>query len=153
MDASDPKQVRQAQKEARIRERLRQDVIRNLMSGIAGRSFIYDLLNGCHVFGTSFALNGLQMAFNEGERNVGLKLLNDIMQAAPDSYPLMMREANERHTSSEQSRGETSVGGTEDQRDSGDDDRGGPDRGPGSNGGEAARDPNAPDPFGYYKAR
>ena len=35
-------------------------------------------------------------AFAEGERNIGLKLLSDIMAVAPDAFMLMMRERNER---------------------------------------------------------
>jgi hypothetical protein len=55
-----------------------------------------DLLERTHCFGSSFGTNALAMAFAEGERNVGLQLLNDIMSVAPDQYVLMMREKNGR---------------------------------------------------------
>jgi len=67
------------------------------MSTIAGRQFMLAKLEACHIFSTSFSIDALQMAFNEGERNRGLDLLNDIMRHCPDQYVLMMRENNERH--------------------------------------------------------
>ena len=38
------------------------------------------------------------MAFNEGERNAGIKLLNDIIQYCPEQFIEAMREANGRRT-------------------------------------------------------
>ena len=35
------------------------------------------------------------MAFREGERNVGIRLLADITEASPDAYLLMLKEAND----------------------------------------------------------
>jgi hypothetical protein len=55
-----------------------------------------DLLEFCHIFSTTFTPSPTSAAFNEGQRNVGLRLLNDIMSACPDHYVLMMRERNER---------------------------------------------------------
>jgi hypothetical protein len=34
------------------------------------------------------------MACAEGERNIGLRLLSDLMQACPDRYIEMLKEAN-----------------------------------------------------------
>lgn len=144
MDASDPKQVRKAAKAAKIAERQRQDTIRNLMSTIAGRAFVHDILSSCHTFVTSFALNALQMAFNEGERNQGLRLLGDIMQVCPDYYVLMMREANERPTDDDnRGRSGSDTGGFGEST-------GGED---GNGGTQTKRDPNAADPLGYYDER
>ena len=139
MDASDPKSVRKAQKAAKTAERLRQDVIRNLMSTIAGRAFVYDLLEGCHVFVTSFSLNALQMAHNEGERTVGLRLLADIMRVCPDKYVLMAREYSER-PSDDSDRG----------RPGGDSDGELPGSEDGDRGAQGKPDPDAPDPNAYY---
>lgn len=131
-DPSDPKQVRKAQKVARFAERQRGETVRQLMSTTSGRSFVHDKLAGAHIFATSFALNALQMAFNEGERNQGLQLLADIMQWCPEQYTLMMREENERaSTVNEQPRSAESDGGDPfADSDSEDDDRGGPEGGP-----------------------
>src|SRR5215813_12787096 len=37
----------------------------------------------------------------ESQRDIGLRLLNDIMTSCPDQYVLMMRENNERRSASE----------------------------------------------------
>jgi hypothetical protein len=65
----------------------------NLMLDPVGRGYVYDLLASCHVFQSSFATNALAMAFNEGERNVGLLITNDLITASPDNYLLMLKEA------------------------------------------------------------
>lgn len=68
----------------------------HIMSTVNGRGWMYDLLESCHVFASSFDTNALSMAFNEGSRNVGLRVLASIMATAPDEYVRMMREKNER---------------------------------------------------------
>jgi hypothetical protein len=64
-----------------------------------GRAWFYDFLSTCHIYQTSFTPNALTMAHAEGERNVGLRLLADLVEASPDLYLQMLKEANsERHT-------------------------------------------------------
>jgi hypothetical protein len=57
-----------------------------------------ELLETCHIFSTSFSDVDLRMAFMEGQREIGLRLLMDIMGACPDHYIQMMRESNERQS-------------------------------------------------------
>lgn len=57
------------------------------------RKWIYDLLAVCNIYRTSFDRSALNMAFNEGARNVGLQITADIMRVVPDSYVQMIREA------------------------------------------------------------
>src|SRR6266702_1556336 len=103
-DASNRKDVRKAEKAARQQERTRQDIIKGIMSVAGGRSWMLDILESCHVFASSFSIDSSRMAFSEGERNVGLQLLNDIMAACPDQYVVMMRERNERNLAAERTR-------------------------------------------------
>jgi hypothetical protein len=102
-NAASRKDVRRLEKQARVEERQRLDTIRVLMSTTAGRQWVYDRLSQCHVFASSFSLNAYESAFKEGERNVGLQILNDVMMASPDNYVLMMREANVRHIAADSS--------------------------------------------------
>jgi hypothetical protein len=74
------------------------------MSGVAGRAWLHSLLEACHVFATSHTANALNTAFAEGERNIGLLILNDVMAACPDQYVVMMKEANARRTASDNTR-------------------------------------------------
>ena len=107
-NAANRKDVRRLEKQARVDERARLEVTKGLMASVGGRQWIYERLAECHVFASSFSLNAYEAAFKEGERNVGLQLLNDVMQADPDGYVQMMREANVRGTTAtaEQRRGE-----------------------------------------------
>src|SRR6266704_2332873 len=95
-NASERKDVRRAEKEAKLAERQRHEITTYIMSTAPSRAWMYDKLEICHVFRSSFSTDALAMAFAEGERNIGLQLVGDIMVACPDDYILMMREANER---------------------------------------------------------
>lgn len=95
-NAGEPKHVKAARKAAREAQRDQDTFLQTIMSSTVGRRWMYDKLVGCHIFSTSHTGNALNTAFAEGERNIGLGFLNDIMQACPDYYIVMMREANDR---------------------------------------------------------
>jgi len=57
---------------------------------------MYDLLATCQMFQTSFSKSALEMAFNEGARNVGLRITADIMRVTPDNYVKMLREQKDK---------------------------------------------------------
>lgn len=95
-DASNRKDIRRAEKQAKLEEQQRQEIVTNLMSTTPGRAYVLEQLERAHLFTTSFNVDPTLMAFNEGERNAGLQLLNDIMRACPDNYVLMMKERNEK---------------------------------------------------------
>src|SRR6266699_1556731 len=95
-DASNRKDVKRLEKAARLAERQRHEVIQGIMSIAPGREWMLERLESCHVFASSYSGNALSMAFSEGERNVGLQLLTDIMAACPGRYVEMMQERNER---------------------------------------------------------
>jgi hypothetical protein len=57
------------------------------------RRYMWRVLEACHTFGTSYSDNPYRMAFQEGERNIGIKLLADIMRYCPQQYSVMMQEA------------------------------------------------------------
>ena len=106
-NAANRKDVRRLEKQARLDERSRRETIQSLMGTTQGRQWVHERLTLCHVFASSFSTNAYESAFREGERNVGLQLLNDVM-TCPDEYVQMMREANVRDISAatERSRSE-----------------------------------------------
>lgn len=114
-NAAERKDVRRAEKVAKLADRQRVEVITNIMSTIPGRAWMLDRLERCHIFATTFVNDALITAFGEGQRNIGLQDIDDIMQACPDKYILMMRERNERDASrstpSERSSGSNPDGG------------------------------------------
>lgn len=94
-DASDPKQVKEKAKIAKADEKAKENFVLTLMGSREGRLFTRELLEGCHVFHSSFAADPYKTAFAEGERNVGLKVLGLIMASCPDRYVEMMKEKPE----------------------------------------------------------
>ena len=109
-NAANRKDVRRLEKQARLDERARRETVQTLMSTTQGRQWVHERLTLCHVFATSFSTNAYESAFREGERNVGLQLLNDVM-TCPDEYIQMMREANVRDSIAERSSSADGDGG------------------------------------------
>jgi hypothetical protein len=96
-NAGDRKSIRRKEKESRLADRLRRDVVTSIMSTAPGRAWLWDMLSRCHIFHTTFNGDPLGTAFAEGQRSVGLALLSDIMAHCPDYYIQAMRESNERN--------------------------------------------------------
>ena len=110
-NAADRKSIRRKEKAARLADVQRREVIANVMSTSFGRQWIWDLLASCHIFATTFTTDPQQTAFQEGQRNVGLSLLADIMAYCPDQYIQAMRESNERYNSNNASPGAGTAAG------------------------------------------
>lgn len=96
-DAGDPKDVRERISKAKRIAAANQSVVRQIMGSSEGRDWIYQHLSLCHVYSTSFSTNALSMAFAEGERSVGLRLMADLVQAAPERYLEMLAEKGEKN--------------------------------------------------------
>lgn len=109
-DFSDPKVTKQLEKDARAREAQDDVTLNNFMSTMAGRELIWKMLEAAHVFSTSFNSNPIEMAFNEGQRNPGLKLYSALMRSCPDLYVEMWREANARDAAIERTLSEDGDG-------------------------------------------
>ncbi len=95
-DANDPEAVEAAEKNAaRIKEK-RLRVVESIMSSEDGRAWMFELLGtNCHVFSEN-RLEGERSARFEGERAIGLRVLEEIMMAAPEMFWRMRCEAIDR---------------------------------------------------------
>lgn len=100
-NASDRKQVREAEKSARLADQNRGAVIADLASRESGRRYLWDRIAEAGVFSTTYHDNPQRMAYSEGQRAVGLALLNDFMSYAPDNFIQAMRESNARRIESD----------------------------------------------------
>lgn len=116
-DAGNRKDVREAEKLAKLVEQQRREIVTGIMSVAPGRSWVCDLLEHCHIFHTSYNDLPHRMAFMEGQREVGIRLLSDIMGACPDQYVTMMRERNERQHSYDARRRKPDANGRDRQSD------------------------------------
>lgn len=68
------------------------------MGDVRGRRFIWRQLQESGIYRSSFTGDALSMSFREGERNRGLKLLDEITRHCPKRLSEMQTEArtNER---------------------------------------------------------
>lgn len=66
-----------------------------VMSDPRGRRFMWRLLGATGMYAASFNHSGSITAFNEGQRNIGLKLVADITGTIPEQYLVMQGEAIE----------------------------------------------------------
>ena len=87
----DHEQEKAAQEEAEAR-RVEEEDIRWLLASKQGRRFAWRILEIAGVYRTSFNNSGCITAFNEGKRNVGLMLLADILDIAPEQYLAMLKD-------------------------------------------------------------
>lgn len=93
-NTADPKAVAKAQrKQDRDAEKL-DAALRWLFDDEKGRRIAWWLLEETHVFRTSMTGNS-QTFFLEGERNIGLKVLDRLMTISPSAFALMQAEARE----------------------------------------------------------
>ncbi len=65
-----------------------------LMSSKRGRRIVWRLLDQSGVFRLSFNTNAMQMAFAEGTRSYGNRMLALIHDHSPELYPVMVKEHN-----------------------------------------------------------
>lgn len=77
------------QDKARLDAQVEADDVKWLMGSKRGRRIVQRQLESAGVWRSSFNTNSMSMAFNEGRRNEGLKLMALIMQHAPDRYTEM----------------------------------------------------------------
>jgi hypothetical protein len=90
--------VAQEERQALLKEDIKRrqiietDDVKFIMSDKRGRRYIYRVLEQSGIWRISFNTNALTMAFNEGSRNLGLKLLAQLTTHCPESYNKMIEE-------------------------------------------------------------
>ena len=95
-NAGERKDVRKAEKAARIAARDDRDAIVSIMSDTFGRAWMWRKLEAARIFADPFTGDALVEAFNKGYRSFGMNLLSDIMLHCPQMYLKMTEEANVR---------------------------------------------------------
>ena len=69
--------------------------VRHVLSSVQGRRFVWRILDMAGVYRSSFTGNSTTF-FNEGARNIGLRVLSDVMDAKPEAFLLMQQEDKKR---------------------------------------------------------
>jgi hypothetical protein len=92
-ELDDARKVGKKEHLQKLRYRQDKSDIAFILSHAEGRRFYWGLMKQCGIFKSSFTGNNTTF-FNEGERNIGLKLLSDLNEIAPEAYVLMIKEDN-----------------------------------------------------------
>lgn len=91
-NAADVEQVKKGSKEEKTKRQIEIDDIKFILSTRQGRSFVWRHMTNAGIFQSCFTGNSATF-FNEGRREVGLKMLAEVNEASPDSYLQMMKES------------------------------------------------------------
>lgn len=94
VNAADKDQVVKGAREERSKRQQEIDDMKVVLSTRAGRRFVWRHLTNAGIFQSTFTGNSATF-FNEGRRDIGLKMLAEVNAASPESYLLMMKESNE----------------------------------------------------------
>ena len=94
-DAGDVGQVQKRKTKAQIYKEQNNEDLKNILSSAGGRRFLWKMLEECGVYKISFTGDD-RTIFNEGKRQIGLRLIEDIFDASPNSYAEMRLEAIQR---------------------------------------------------------
>jgi len=83
-------------KDSQQKQKLKQDVddndLRFILASPQGQRFVWKLLQSCGVFKSSFT-GSSETFFLEGQRNIGLKLISEVMRVDPESYLKMHKSS------------------------------------------------------------
>lgn len=93
-NAGNPEHVKGRQKMVDLRDLTRRAGLKAVMISREGRAWMYGVLEACGVFRSSFTGNS-ETFMREGQRNIGLIIIADIMRDHDELYTLMCREARE----------------------------------------------------------
>lgn len=91
----------QSEEAIRLVLQTEQDDIKWLMGSKRGRRVVWRQLERCGVYRLSFNHSGSITAFNEGMRNIGLMLLAQVQELAPDQFAVMLKEQTAKQESSQ----------------------------------------------------
>lgn len=85
-----------AREEDKTRQKKQALALKAVLDTRDGRAVIWQILSDTGIYRSSFDRDAAVMAFNEGQRNVGLRLLDRVMAVDIDAFKLMQDEAHER---------------------------------------------------------
>ena len=102
MEALDPLDSQEDER-AESARRVEIDDLKRVMSNRAGRRFVADLLKRSAVDASSFDTNPAAMAFKEGVKWLGQRIIDDLKTHCPDRYLEMLKESLEHDRSDERS--------------------------------------------------
>lgn len=99
-NASDSNQVRSAELRGRLGRRAEAEELKALLEQPAFRRYVWRQLARCPIFSAQPGTPDV-LAFEQGQRSIGVAMLTEVMQADINAFPLMQLEAREKEADSE----------------------------------------------------
>ncbi len=91
-NAADVSQIKDAKRKEKNKVWRDKENLQAILNMKSGRAILWKYLCECGLFKTSYVSEGSEIYFLEGQRNIGLSIMNDINEVDPDSYLKMMKE-------------------------------------------------------------
>lgn len=91
-NASDEAQINNSKIKVKFNKSNELNDLKYILSTEQGKRFVWKLISRCGLFRTSFT-GSSQTFFLEGERNIGLYVLDLIMEADPEAYIKMYMQS------------------------------------------------------------
>lgn len=88
---ADEEQVRNAEEKEERRKKSIEDDIKDVINTPQGRRVFWHYISFCGVFRAMYQEHGL-MSFAAGQRNIGLKMLDDLAKSDPKAFVQMWAE-------------------------------------------------------------
>ena len=95
-DATNPEHIERRRQEVAENLAKQQEGLRKILDTYHGRAYIWRQLAECGVFKTSFTGDAEHTFFNEGRRDIGIKMLEEVLTISPKAFTLMQSEAVDR---------------------------------------------------------
>ncbi len=91
-NAADEVRIKEDRQTQKIRQDKDDNDLRFLLSSDQGRRFIWRILELCGIYKSSFT-GSSETFFLEGQRNIGLKLISEVLRVDPESYLKMIKHS------------------------------------------------------------
>jgi hypothetical protein len=96
INIGDEKQVKKREKKIESRDERYMDDLRNVMNHASGRRVLWKILEYCGPMRNCFIEDSQRMTdFLLGQKNLGLKLMDDIERVNPEFYVRMRKEQDQ----------------------------------------------------------
>ena len=96
LDTSDEKQVQTRKNKNKTKRDREESELKDILNTYGGRAYIWRVLSRCGLFKSSFTGEPNSTFFREGQRDIGLNMLSEIMELDGAAFQKMQQEAVER---------------------------------------------------------
>ena len=92
MNIGDEDQVARSERYAKDLRKQELDDIRTVLSNASGKRLLWRLMERCHTFNTVYNPEGIKMAYNAGQQDIGHFIMSEIIGADENLFLKMMKQ-------------------------------------------------------------